>query len=285
MIDEPNPIFLDTSIQIARKVHRPEIQKSIDKRLRKHNDWISGLIVRQEFKKRLLKDANYLLKQLNERKSFQKVIRHISDSLPPAHLRKMKICLDLIMTVQETDTDLDLFDRARFMLRDLIKNGVATSEAHLRVNQASGCACALQPIIEKRPFIHYEFGKDKCSQFGDRCGIRAFLQNHRDLIVKLYEYLKALTATEKSKELTLAQQFIEKFLANSETIEAENPCLTVGDLLIALESEGCATFYTMNIKESRHLARALKQSMIYRSPNSDREEIEYLANASEWPPP
>ena len=291
MIDDPDgSIFLDTSIQIARKVHAPEIQEAIENRLRGRAEVVSGLIVREEFKRRLLKEAVYLLKQLNERKSFQKVMRHVSDNLPEQWHRKKRISLQMLNTVDEEDSDEDRYDRARLMLRALIRNGIASSEAHLsRVNAASGCACALQPIVEKVPFSRYDFGKERCSQHPSRCGIRKFLEDNRDTLQRFFDYLLALPQPGqpggKTIELEKAEGFIARVLADSTGIEDQNPCLIAGDLLIALESIGCATMYTMNFKESQHLARVLKQSMVYRPSNSDRNEIEYLADAPAWPPP
>lgn len=280
-----DPIFLDTSIQIARKVHREEIRRSINARLRQHQEIISGTVVRQEFKRRLLKEALYLLKQLDERNSYEKVRRHVLDTLGKPHYRKMKICLDLLVTIDEEDDDGDLFDRTRLMLRDLIKNGIATAEAHLtKLNERSGCACAAQPILEKTPFLRYEFGTDKCSKLRDECGIRAFLDENRELLIRLHDYLASIAESDPSKtdELKSAQAFIRKYLDQPDGVEDDDPCLTVGDLLIALESAGCSTIYTMNLRESQHLARFLEQSMIYRPPNSDKQEVECLAGMSDW---
>lgn len=289
MSKEPDdPIFLDTSIQIARKIHRPEIQHSISVRLRRHGEIVSGLVVRQEFKRRLLKEALYLLKQLEARKSYQKVLRHISDSLPRAQQRKMKINLQLLQTVDESDGDDDRYDRSRLMLRDLIRNGIATAEAQLtRLNKATGCACAQQPIVEKKPFSNYEFGTDRCSKTNGRCGIGRFLEANRSLLAHIHDYLDVLPPPGqdggRTEELERARLFIRRFMQDPTGIEAEEPCLSVGDLLIAMESLGCATLYTMNLRESQHLARALDQSMIYRPPNSDKLEIECLASEETWP--
>ena len=72
-------LFIDTSIQIARIVHSPAIKRIIRKRLKKYDIITSSLVVRQEFKRRLLKEADYLLKQLHYRNSFNEVMRHIQD--------------------------------------------------------------------------------------------------------------------------------------------------------------------------------------------------------------
>ena len=59
------PVFLDTSIQIARLVHGPQTKAGIRQRLARHERVFTGLVVRQEFKRRLLKEAEYLLRLLH----------------------------------------------------------------------------------------------------------------------------------------------------------------------------------------------------------------------------
>jgi hypothetical protein len=71
------PVFLDTSIQIARLVHGPQTKSGIRQRLAQHDKVFTGLVVRQEFKRRLLKEAEYLLRfaaitMLNGRPSARK---------------------------------------------------------------------------------------------------------------------------------------------------------------------------------------------------------------------
>src|SRR5438270_523591 len=58
------PIFLDTSILIARLVHSTEKKQSIERRLAKHSQKVTSLVVRQEFKRRLLREVEYLLRQV-----------------------------------------------------------------------------------------------------------------------------------------------------------------------------------------------------------------------------
>ena len=63
-----------------------------------------------------------------------------------------------------------------------------------------------------------------------------------------------------------------------------NPCLEVGDLLIALESTNAPTFYTFNYKESQHLCRAVGQRLLVGRPNPDKPDVQFEASDKEWPP-
>ncbi len=60
-------IFLDTSIAIARTVHSPATKLRIKERLRRHEVVVSSLVAKQEFKRRLLKEAQYLLDLINQK--------------------------------------------------------------------------------------------------------------------------------------------------------------------------------------------------------------------------
>jgi hypothetical protein len=75
--------------------------------------------------------------------------------------------------------------------------------------------------------------------------------------------------------LKKAEEFIEKVLAGNTVSPSLNACLTVGDLMIALESVNFQHFYTMNKKESEHLCFALGQNMIVRPSYSIKDDEFY----------
>ena len=89
-------VFLDTSIQIARKIHIPATKKRINDRIRSYDLTVTGCVVRQEFKRRFLKDARYLLDLFKKYKSYKDVMHHVVDVLTSFHHRKQKICLELL---------------------------------------------------------------------------------------------------------------------------------------------------------------------------------------------
>lgn len=62
-----------------------------------------------------------------------------------------------------------------------------------------------------------------------------------------------------------------------------DPCLTVGDLLIALESIDEPSFLTINSRESQHLCRALNQTLIVRPIDPTRPDIICHKDNPEWP--
>jgi hypothetical protein len=277
-------VFLDTTIMVAQMLREPGMKRRIADRIGCYSGSVTGLVVRQEFKRRVLKEAQYLLNQLNDKGSYQKVRRHVMNVLPPQQQRKRQICLNMLEVIFEQADDAELTERARRYLRSLLRVGL-TTEFDDRVNRVvwdSGCACSKFPMEEKRPYKRYEFGPDECSKTGGTCGVADFLKARGKEMRRVLERLKNTPAVRKSPELRDAEIFIEKVLEALSEAEAMDPCLTVGDLLIAMESVGILTFYTLNGKESQHLCRALEQTLVVRPNNPEREDIECLNTADHW---
>ncbi len=275
-------VFLDTSIAIARVVHSPEMKQRIADRISKYQASVISLIVRQEFKRRLLKEAQYLLRQLNEKRSYVKVMRHVVDVLGPWQNRRRNICLEMLVLVHETADDRELTERAIRILRTLLRCGLAdlTNSINYEVTE-SECLCAQYPVMEMVKYKRYDFGSDKCSKVSGGCGIERFLIAHQKELRLILDRLKGVT--EKSDELQKSEAFIEAVLEDSSRARALDPCLTVGDLVIALESIDVSAFYTLNRKESLHLSRVLQQDLIIR-PKNPQHDDEVLLNSNEhWP--
>ena len=276
-------VFLDTSIQIARFVHSPKIKRRIENRISRYRISVTSLVVRQEFKRRLLKEANYLLRQLKRLGSVEEVQRHVHDALPKQQDRKRRISLQILMTVFEQDDSHDRTERAALFLRYLLRGGLDEfDELAGHVVEASRCACGMADAREKKSG-EFDFGTDKCSQTGGRCGVRDFLTKNEPQMKNLATLFKGTPDQDKSEEVKRAEVFLEEAIGSLEHIEQREPCLRVGDLLIALESLGVPAFFTMNGKESQHFCRAFNQDLVVRRPNPDHDDIVCMRNVHPWP--
>ena len=266
-------VFLDTTIQIARFVHSPEIKARIERRVRSFDVSVTGLVVRQEFKRRLLKEAEYLLRQLERLGSYRRLLRHVTDVLPPPQARKRNICLEILETLFEKEDDVDLTDRTRLFLRSMIKGGLREFDELVdRVIPDSGCACGARPIREVGRHPRFDFGTDKCSQTGS-CGIVAFLGQREPQMRAILCLLESLSSDEKTDELRVAENLIRQYFTDPAGVVQLEPCLRAGDLVIALESIPVPVVYTMNARESRHLCRALDQQLVVRPRNPDHDDL------------
>lgn len=275
-------VFIDTSIQIARFVHSPEAKRRIAARLAQYDLTVTSLVVRQEFKRRLLKEARYLLEQLERRHSFKAVLRHVSDVLPPQQSRKQKICLQTLLTVFETASDADCTDRACLFLRALLKGGLDEFDQIVdHVILSSGCECGRQPIRQTASG-KFDIGKDRCSTVADLCGMAEFLHSRQDAVKKIRNHLASVESDSKSAEIRNTEKFLNDTADGTQDIEQRDPCLTVGDFLIAIESDGVPNMYTMNGRESQHFCRALGQTMIVRKANPQHDDVICASKDLSW---
>jgi hypothetical protein len=167
------------------------------------------------------------------------------------------------------------------LLRGLLRDGLYEFEQSVdHVVQKSGCGCALQGVLQSRK--RYDFGAEKCSRVSN-CEIVQFLDSHRSNLNDILEHLVNLPAEALTNELVNARDFIQEFLDKPDEIRQRDPCLSVGDLLIAIESAGIPTFYTMNGKESQHICRPMQQNLIVRPANPSGVDIECDSAKSDWP--
>ncbi len=270
-------------------VHGPETKRRINERLSRYSGAVTSLVVRQEFKRRLLPEAHYLLNQLNDKKSFAKVQRHVQEVLHQSRWkRKREICLATLQTIFEKHgdraSDAELTERAIRYLRTFLRVGLTDFDNSVNaVVWDSGCACAHFPVEEKISYKRYEFGPDKCSATGGMCGIVEFLKLRQSEMSNVLAHLKQIPEAKKSAELQRAENFIGIILENADGAAEMEPCLTVGDLMIAMESADVPVFYTLNSRESQYLCRALKQTLVVRPKNHEREDLMCLNTDSAWP--
>jgi hypothetical protein len=280
-------LFLDTSIQIARHVHGPKTKEAINQRLREHSRHVVSLVVRQEFKRRLLKEAEYLLRQLHRYQSFDEVHQHVIRLFGtwPGRIRKRNICLQTLAQVHE-GTDAERTERLRLYLRSLLVDGLRRFDQMVdEVRTESSCACARLEVIEREKLRRYDFGKERCSLTKPgSCGIRQFLAQRQEWVQKILGHLRSLAPDKKSSEVQTAEKFLDKLAAQPDQVEQDDPCLTVGDLLIALESVGISHFLTLNGVESQHYCRALGQTLIVHPVDPTKMPTVCPANSPQWPP-
>jgi len=281
MSNEPD-LFLDTTIVISSLIGAPTTRKRISERLSSAKPCL-GLIVFQEFKRRHLKELAYLHRVSCDVQSIQEVNRRI-EKLPPQQQRKARICQQVVNTIDEQADDKDRLERLRLYCLEMLRYGWADVLKRWYLVPFSRCACARYPIQERKNG-QFQFGSDMCSKTGNECGIVEFLESKRSLIEKIMEYLGSTPSGtnqgEKSAELQRAEEFIREFLVSSSAVRSKNPCSTVGDLLIALESADVPNFYTKNAKESQHLCRVLGQTLVVLKSND--EEVICDKNEPQWP--
>lgn len=285
MADRSSIVFADTSIAIALFVHSPETKLRIREQLSQHKLKWTSLVVRQEFKRRLLKEAYYLDRKLDQLGTYKRVHRDVATHLPPQWQRKRNICLDTLSTVDEMDNEQDKTDRLRLFLKYLLERGTVKFERFFDfIVEDSGSACGRQDV-RKDLQGKYNFGPQRCSKVQGLCGIEQFLSSRKNQVMMIRDLIHkdGIGNVAKTREINNSEDFIECFLREPNNIQTRDPCLTTGDLIIALESARAGNFYTMNAKESQFFCRALNQGLIVRKKHPKHQDIVCDAVDEKWP--
>lgn len=257
-------VFLDTSILIASFVHPPTIKSHIRNVLSQYQVILSGLVAKQEFCRRFLKEAFYLLSTLKRRSySFDAVFDHVTSSLPPQQHRKQKICIRMLRQCYGRATDKERADRLRFFLEDLLENGVQDlMDNGVTFTKHSNCKNGeFTPYLKR---TNWSFAADKCPS---DCGVGGFLYG----CTIRSDLAKSLKERELTSELDRSLEFLGMLDSECSNAREFNPCLKVGDLMIAFECKvsGAEDFFTQNYKESSVLCPALGLNMLRCPTNQD----------------
>jgi len=262
-------LFLDTSIIIASFIHSPKIKKHIENRIKEFTFACTGMVVKKELKHRFFNDIKYLYNLSRTYNAISDLNRRI-DALPKQQYRKFRICFQTLITIDEMEDEQSRLDRLRYYTKYLLDYGMDILTKKYCFLSISSCFLGKNDI--QKTGNDYDMGPSKCSRVSDKCKIHLFLSDNQNELIKIQEHLRHIDNSEKTVELRNAEEFIDKFKENPHTIQKFNPCSTVADLLIALESKCCPSFYTINKKESQHYCRVLNQNLIVRPTNPDKDD-------------
>jgi predicted nucleic acid-binding protein len=271
MADQGRQLFIDTSILIAFFLRSTEKQAQIASQL-SGKTVVTCNIVYHEYKRRVLKEAEYLIRVFRKYKKVEAVKDHIINELPPPQNRKRTICLDILERTLKGLSEEEQSERAISLLHLMIARGTRSID-NLVGKKIDTIHCALSSFQPKVVdcYRKYDFGPAKCKCTSDSCGIAKFMECNKDIVVGLLGFLanKREEFTEEMKEI---HSFLERNQNNFSMAPDFNPCTKVGDLLIAMESREIEDFYTMNYKESRYFCEYFRQNLIVAYPNHEKSD-------------
>jgi hypothetical protein len=273
-------VFVETSVFIASHCHSPEQAKKIEDYFGTGSGLskVSSLVVRQELKRRMLGDLDYLYRTLVRHNSYQKTYHHLVQLAGhPHHGNRARIGLGFLGRLPEESND-DKFDRLKARLRRYIISILPTFDGWLdRLETGSGCSCGQFNPREttKNGKTTFEIGNIRCSE-ELLCPVGDFVsrsKHHCDQIATGLRHGSALNERAQIQDML-------RFLAETNNPDFQaaehDPCYTVGDLLITLESLAakCAVVYTMNRKDFIPLCTSvgLTARILFHDPDKPDEE-------------
>lgn len=274
MTDYGSAIFIDTSVQLLRFIGSKDIKAQINRMLSGYGFSVTSLVVRQEFKRRFLTDVRYVRTAL-EKNGFDPTttLRYINAKLSSPHnRRKLSICLNILASTGFNGHDIpDMGEKCHLILSRWEDFGIDLFDSSVgQVVKYSGCGCGASPKI----------GPTKCSVI-KTCKINDFIRSRPDQAKCILDFLNNATSPTKTAEIQKAEATLDRWLNSGTLPDKDNPCLTVGDLIIALESAGIPAFYTQNARESQFFCNAQEQTMIVQRNAGD--EVRLAADRAQWP--
>ncbi len=267
-------IFIDTSVQLLRFIGSRDIKAQVNSRLSGYGFSVTSLVVRQEFKRRFLTDVRYVRTAL-EKNDFDptETLRYINAKLSiPHNRRKLSICLNILASTGFNGHNFpDMGEKCHLMLSRWEEFGLDLFDASVgQVVMYSGCGCG----------VSTKLGPTKCGVI-KTCKINDFIRSRQVQAECILNFLKSATSPTKTAEIQKAEATLDRWLLAGNLPDSDNPCLTVGDLVIALESDGIPAFYTQNARESQFFCNAQEQTMIVQ--REDGDEVRFAADRAHWP--
>ena len=171
---------------------------------------------------------------------------------------------------QKVDADRVAAEKlsAAAALEDLLENGIEEIKQNIvdEIVKSVGCASAIEGI--RRTKSGFRFPHDECSKH-ERCRVGDFLNESPDrepLLQFLVDNDERLTPKLKKGKESLPS--LRKLgCVNARQLD---PCMSIGDVLISLESRSAGVFLTQNFKESNLLCEQSEQTINVCPTNQDK---------------
>lgn len=274
-------IFIDTSILVSYFLRTNPKRQQIANQLQGKNV-ITCSVVLYEYKRRVLKEAEYLITLFNKKQTVAEVKDHLINVLLPVHSRKQKISLNILERVLGHLPPDEQKERAISLLHIFMIRARRSIEKFIdEERNMVGCECARHWLTVIRPYEKYDLGPMKCKKVKDQCGFVDYLNSNREMISSLRVFLEA-KKDGLSEEMMAVLEFLEATQTGFQTAPDFDPCNKLGDFLIALDSKDTMDMYTMNYKESRFFCEFFNQNMILSYPDPLKDDRTFSHHDLPW---
>lgn len=265
------PVFLDTSIQILRRMGLPKLKEIIENELEKQKHKgviITSHYVRMEFARAFIGRMIYLYNQVRTL-NIGKVLAKIN-TLPPVQARLRSISIDAIAVffIGELENKSvppisleDATERMRLWLKDIIEDSWDWfNESVDGLIDETKCKKAnSQPIAENG--IYKSLGR--CSKNKYECDIIDFFNRNKEQFKKIYDRLSSIK--ELDSQLEKLKNTLEKIFRHDFYISESKNCLACGDAIIAIECPIKGALFHFNPKHYKLLLSLLNKKEIDKS--------------------
>ncbi len=264
---DPKELFLDTSIQIARKDYDKDEVDTIDKLLSNYDSTCTSTYVKLEFKQSHIQDLIYLHRTLINEKSFSKTL-HIAKGLNahPGHKRKLSNILEALCShfaaiksfSSDDNFDIDLAEKLAFSLEIVLENIWDWFEKSVtKISDCTECIRAKE-APKKRTYV-FEARVKSCKSSKIRCKLNKYFKEKEKEFLQIRDYIKGLDDSKKKKidELNNIVEAIEVGLKNPDDLCNTPVCRKLGDALVAIEAIQSKEMFTKDVDQSEVICKSL----------------------------
>jgi hypothetical protein len=204
-------------------------------------EWCISTYIKCETRRRLLRDADFLYRRYQNRKSESDVDRSLA-RLPARLHRKLVTVLSvrahILKRMEELNysyTPSERFDHIKYHLRNEILTFIARIEGFRALN-ATNCAVGLEKLSydKNKKKFNVRIKKILCSNKTPLCNIARFFEKNRDNMAKMLGSLLEDDELKKDEDKLITA--LRKILDKEITLPEQKTCWDCGDVVIASEA-------------------------------------------------
>lgn len=269
-----NPLFLDTTIQIARLFSHLNLVANIERTVEQSDEIVTSTYVLKEFRARVCRDLVYYYNVLREdcRMSY---LFYRNVRLPKQQQRRKQMFLEFQGSfwiegrfMQEDGSvsdqgDREIAERLKLWLRSAIEDWWDWfHESVDLISDETGCIHA--KFGARRIGDTYDCSIRQCDS--NDCQIVSFFRDRRREVEQIVDHLCTLSSERLTNELEQIRDIlcvILPLLDQEDIVFEGRDCHKCGDAIIMLEAPKDSVFYTSNPTEAEHLKVPLRLQVEY----------------------
>ncbi|MFA5166961.1 MAG: hypothetical protein WC530_00360 [Candidatus Omnitrophota bacterium] len=265
-------LFLETSIQIARRFHHPKERTRIEANFKDSPVLLTSSYVKMEYLRRVIGDLIYLYQVATRVGNFGEILWCIQ-KLDLYQRRKLQTNLQGIGTFFYSSLGNDtseVLEKLKIWLKQTIDDSQDMFDELVDSISDETCCEKARNFPQKNGETYSGFGRCKGQQ--KQCKIDEFFSANLSAFKEIVDALKALPPEEKDEELNKMEEILEKALQHPKNMLDYKNCWKCGDAIISVECPAKALLLTLNVKHYKVLMPAIEKKILLMQDASEIKE-------------
>lgn len=257
-------LYLDTSIQIDRKIAEPEKKEKLENILSQAESLTSSSYVKMEYRRSLVRDWVFIFNAVDDVANFGEVLLKVN-TLPPLQQRRIRRMIGSIakffFDVEQLPITLgkELIEIIHHYFKTLIE--FSMEDFNDSVNIVSNeTDCYIAKGIPRLKGKKFDNRITHCKPGDIKCDIVEFFQKNIESFKKIYDVLSQMENLDDEQKKI--KKIIEKALKHPKNMADFKNCWNCGDSIIAVECPNKSSLLTKNLKHFEPLCKSLKKHIV-----------------------